>query len=123
MRQLGTGVHVFENTHKILPANGGPVAGSGFLTGKDEIRAPSTRDFSLGMTFRWGLREPNAVPTSQPGSWAYSILAQLKVESLPTPGQYVAECASYRCPSRDRGGPAQIPRPDAYGVYFSNGLA
>jgi len=70
LKQIGLGLHMFNEAHGVIPNNGG-------WDGKQTIRAidgtpftPSTEDFGAGRTFHWGVGDPKRAPEQQTGSWA-----------------------------------------------------
>lgn len=122
MRQIGLAFHNFENSKRYLPGNGG-------YNGKAELQSvdgdwivPTTIDFSLGKTFRWGFGTPDASLKEQGGPWSYSILAYFELGNLFDSSHFVPQLNAFVCPARNRQN-ATTTETDRFGRYLSGGHA
>jgi prepilin-type N-terminal cleavage/methylation domain-containing protein len=102
LKQIGLGFQQYEVQNGVYPSNGFEVVGSPYLTNSEQ----------------WGLGDPNAGPTTNPGPWSYSILPyieQVNACNLVAVGTVVK---TYLCPARGRIDPQTCPSNDP-GPYFS----
>ena len=119
-RQIGLASQGHLAAHRVYPSNGG-------YESQDTIEpaigvVPSTLDFDVGYTIRWGTGKYGIAPHDQPGSFFYSLLPYLD-QPYMTVGVGSAQIIdSFQCPSRYRGESA-LAADDQRGQYRGGALA
>jgi prepilin-type N-terminal cleavage/methylation domain-containing protein len=120
LKQIGLACQMHHDTYYLYPSNGG-------WDGHQSISAVNgrsvylfTKDFSLEVTFYWGMAQPGLAPKQQTGSWAYVLLPYLEQKALYQSRQWGIPVTVYSCPSR-RPPLAEVPADDHYGVYSGGG--
>ncbi|MGB7327732.1 MAG: DUF1559 domain-containing protein [Rubripirellula sp.] len=122
IRQVGLGVSLFHDSHRIVPTNGGPDPDSTLsLVGGAAIQ-PSTHEIFSGTTYLWGVGDPSLTGKPQTGSWLYSILPKIEQGAAYQSGACDASLPLYWCPSRPRGEP-MATADDVHATYVSDGIA
>lgn len=121
LKQIGLALQMHHDTHRLIPHNGGwdgaqtiPTAGGGAFT-------PSTEDFALRATFRWGVGDPKRSPRRQTGSWLYSILPFIELENAYKNRAWQHPVDVYICPSRRLAEAVEVAARDANGAYEGGG--
>ncbi|TWT67788.1 DUF1559 family PulG-like putative transporter [Crateriforma conspicua] len=121
LRQLGLATHLFHGAHKVLPGNGRRGANRKIPALDGEGFRPYTNDFFARQRFFWGVGSPKFSPWKQEGSWCFALFPQLELQACYVDNVFLPSIAVFNCPSRSRGGPAQVPHLDTYGDYGSGG--
>ena len=119
-RQLALGVTHHESRLGMLPTNGGADKDSLIGNADGDLVPIRTHDLQINAVFRWGIGRPGDHPTTQPGSWAYAILADLDQQNAYESLAVGQGGEMFRCPSRNRAAP-QIPVDDENGIYEAGG--
>lgn len=122
VRQLALGVMHHESRLSRLPTNGGADDGSLIENADGELVPIRTHDLQIDALFRWGVGRPGERPETQPGSWAYAILADLEQQQAYESVAVENGGTMFLCPSRRRMAP-QVPVDDENGVYEAAGRA
>jgi prepilin-type processing-associated H-X9-DG protein len=121
LRQIGVGLQRHHDAFRVWPSNGG---WDGVQTIADTTGAPvvvGTTDFSLGVTFQFGVGQPDLPPDRQAGSWLYAILPFVEQEGIFRDRAWSEPVEIYACPSRRPAEASPIAAADAYGAYASAG--
>lgn len=127
LKQIGLALHLHQDQFAVLPSNGG-------FDGSQQIPANngtptfiSTTDYGLGMTFYWGIGDPQRQsPTDQPGPWAFAILPFIEQDPAYQHDAWTSSIQLYVCPSRrpQLARHAELaPLSDQYGAYQTGGWA
>ncbi len=122
LRQIGIATQLYASRHEHVPPNGGEVVDNWIRSLDGTDIKPSTYEKKSAELFLWGIGVPTARPSEQPGSWAYSLLADLEMDHLMMERQYAQRIEIYSCPSRSRD-PVEVPQADRHGIYQSGGHA
>jgi prepilin-type N-terminal cleavage/methylation domain-containing protein/prepilin-type processing-associated H-X9-DG protein len=124
VRQLGLAVHLFHQSHGIVPTNGGADQSNDLTVIGGPSVVPATYDNELGLLLNWGVGDIKLPPREQTGSWAFSILPYIEKTSEYEQGAFDANLPMFACPSRSRGQTSAMATVnDEYGQYHSGGLA
>src|SRR5260370_25926458 len=121
LKQIGLGLHQFNNAFKYFPSNGG-------WDGQQQIQATdgswiteSTGDWGRPAV-NWGVGDPNLHPRQQTGSWAFSILPNIEQRNMFQNWAWTFGVDLYLCPSRRPDQPMPVQN-DQYGYYQGGGWA
>jgi prepilin-type N-terminal cleavage/methylation domain-containing protein len=98
LHQLGTALMQHYLDYQVLPTNGGP--------------APNQINQTATMGGWWGVPDPQASPSNQPGCWAYSILRYVEQQNAVTANDQGIAARVFLCPSRGRNQPQIVPAVD-----------
>jgi prepilin-type N-terminal cleavage/methylation domain-containing protein len=98
LHQLGTALMQHHFDYRVFPTNGGPAPG--------QVNQVATDG---GW---WGLGNPQASPSEQPGSWAYSILRYVEQQNAMATNDQGIAAKVFLCPSRGRNQPQVVPAVD-----------
>src|SRR5262245_39696181 len=122
LKQIGLALHHHHDVHQVFPSNGGWDGRQTMIGANGAAFVPTTHNKENGITYRWGVGDPNRSPWDQTGSWAYAILPFLEQNAIF--GQRVTDGAVsvYVCPSRGRQNAGTPPPEDDYGRYGAGGL-
>lgn len=121
LKQIGLALAGLENAHNVLPSNGG-------WDGKQKIKATdgsqvlvTTQSFVTGVTYHWGVGDPEFGPRTQTGSWAYAILPYMERTDIFESRGWTVPVGGYICPSRRDAKAHAVAAQDAYGKYQGGG--
>ncbi len=121
LKQIGLALHMHDDSHRVIPHNGGwdgqqtiPSASGGDFT-------PSTTDFATGETYQWGVGDPRRPPRRQTGSWLYAILPFVEQKNIYYSRSWKTAVALYICPSRRSAEAHEVVAGDDYGTYEGGG--
>jgi prepilin-type N-terminal cleavage/methylation domain-containing protein/prepilin-type processing-associated H-X9-DG protein len=121
LKQLGLAMHTHNDTHRIIPHNGGWDGAQTIERASGGQFTPSTTDYSTGQTYRWGVGDPRRPPQYQTGSWLYAILPFIEQKNVYNTRSWETAVSIYICPSRRSAEAHQIVPSDDYGDYESGG--
>jgi prepilin-type N-terminal cleavage/methylation domain-containing protein/prepilin-type processing-associated H-X9-DG protein len=121
LKQLGIALHQHHDVHRVLPNNGGWIAGETIADASGNTITPATTDFALGTTFQWGVGDPAKPPQRQTGSWLYSVLPFVEQQATHDGRKWEEPVAIYVCPSRREAGAFVVTSSDANGTYVGGG--
>ncbi|MEZ6141874.1 MAG: DUF1559 domain-containing protein [Zavarzinella sp.] len=122
LKQLGLALHQYHDTMQAFPTNGGwdgqqhlrDINGQWFL--------PTTYNKETELTYRWGIADRNRGGADQTGSWLFTILPWIELDSVQNNYAQDATVRLFRCPSRPAI-EAYIPvDEDIKGQYQAGGL-
>ncbi|GIW96026.1 MAG: prepilin-type N-terminal cleavage/methylation domain-containing protein [Pirellulaceae bacterium] len=121
LKQLGLAIQMHHEFHRIIPHNGGWDGSQTIPDTSGNPFTPSTTDFAMNRTFKWGVGDPAMPPTKQTGSWLFSILPFVEQQNVFEQRAWETALPLYVCPSRRRARAETIVPSDAYGQYESGG--
>lgn len=120
LKQIGLALLEHESTYRSFPGNGGYTPDSVVENTSGQNVVISTFDFTTATLYEWGIGQPGAEPSNQPGSWAYAILPFLDQNNAYQEVDFRKTQTLYLCPSRSRE-PPQPTVDDLHGRYQSGG--
>lgn len=121
LKQMGLALHQHNDVFRVLPHNGGWDASQTINNASGVPFTPSTTDFALGMTFRWGVGDPRKSAKDQTGSWLYGILPFIEQHAMHDQPTWTEPVSIYVCPSRRSAEAEVAAASDAFGAYDAGG--
>lgn len=122
LREIGLGLHHFHQIMEVFPSNGGWDGKQTIQDANGNPFTPTTKDYTTGDTYQWGVGDPMLGPNDQTGSWAFALLPYVDLQTVYSGRAWTYPVPLYICPTRRRP-TAEVPVSDAYGEYNGGGWA
>jgi prepilin-type N-terminal cleavage/methylation domain-containing protein/prepilin-type processing-associated H-X9-DG protein len=121
LKQIGLGLHQFQNIYHVFPSNGGWDGQQTILSSTGTPFTPSTFDFTTNALYKWGTGDRALGPFQQTGSWGFSILPFVEQEAIYRERKWTVGVELYICPARRAADPLPTIAGDSLGNYTGGG--
>ena len=123
LRQVGFATVHHSDSFNVIPHNGSWDGVQTIPGANGQQFTPSTTDFTVDRTFRWGVGDPDRTPLSQTGAWLYPLLPYLEQGAVHSNRAWGTRIGVLTCPARRSSRLSVPPANDAYGAYDGGGMA